>query len=129
MCELLPLPKPKKKKIYPYDSIWADVNAYYDEVLSKRFELIKSGILQNENVKLIVSYDIDATNLLIKGLSNEINLVDKWEYKKDRFYSIYKISLGNFKVIYLLVTPFFGNGQASYEGLGTAAAKIKELIT
>ncbi|MPN28899.1 hypothetical protein SDC9_176344 [bioreactor metagenome] len=85
--------------------------------------------MQNENVKLLVSYDVDATNLLIKGLSNEITLVDKCEHKKDRFYFIYKISLGNFRVIYLLVTPFFGNGQASYEGLRIAATKISKLNT
>lgn len=47
MCELLPLPKPKKEEIYPYENIWADVNAYYDEVLLKRFEIIKSNVLQS----------------------------------------------------------------------------------
>lgn len=128
ICELLPLPKPKKEQIYPYGTIWEGVDIYYNEVLSKRFEIIKSSILQNDSIKLLVSYDINATNLLLKGLSNTITLVDKWEQKKDRVYSIYQIRVGSFRTIYLLVTPFFGNGQASYEGLNSAANRIKGLI-
>ncbi len=117
MCELLPLPKPKKDKIYPYDNIWQSIDEYHQEVLPKRFDLIKS--------KLLVSFDTNTTNLLLKDLP--VKLIDKWEHKQDRVYSIYEIRIDDSRKIYLLTTPFFGNGQASYEGLKIAAIKIKGL--
>lgn len=124
--ELMPLPKQTKGSIDPYSSIWASIKDYYEEVGEKRFALIRETLAQHLNVKVIVSYDKTLTNQFLDYFSKEVEKTDSWQYGQEQ-YVLYKIKLTNERDIYLLSTPFFGNGRISYDGLKNSAKRIQEL--
>jgi hypothetical protein len=123
MCEFLPLPKPKKFEIKPYSSIWATNEKYRDEVMPKRIELINNTLMENESVRLIIVYE------LYKEMVSKLNTnpVDEWVYCKEsqkEKYELRKILLGS-RNVYLLSTPFFGNGRITYFGINNAYIKLQ----
>jgi hypothetical protein len=48
---------------------------------------------------------------------------------KGKRYNLYELTLSPVRRITLLTTPFFGQGQANYEGIYLAAQKVKHIIT
>ena len=115
LFELYPLPKRKKNEIAPYENIWSSVTEYYKETSQKRIQLLIDTLLENKDVKLLVAYERDVLQLLKEHLDSII-LVDNWSYKKQR-YALYEVKLDPKRKIALLSTPFFGQGQISYDGL------------
>ncbi|WP_206761908.1 hypothetical protein, partial [Clostridium perfringens] len=73
--EMMPLPKPSKKSIKPYESIWNSVNDYYDEVANNRLSLIRKTIIENQNVKLLVSYDRTLTEMMLNYFNRRREIV------------------------------------------------------
>ncbi|MHB9094902.1 MAG: hypothetical protein ACYC21_09525 [Eubacteriales bacterium] len=126
LCELLPLPKRSKSSIEDYTHIWPTIRDYHAEVLPKRFALITDTLKKNECVKLIVSYESVLTKQMLK-YHKSCFLVEDWSFGKQK-YSLFRISLNSGRTILLLSTPFFGQGQISYDGLDFAAKKVGELI-
>lgn len=126
MCELLPLPKRKKDLIEDYRDVWSDIRQYHDELIPKRFELIRRTIMENQGVQLIVSYERLLTEQWLKYFADSTVKIEGWKRKKREEYSLYKIHLNEHRSMYLLSTPFFGVGWASYEGLVIASNKVKE---
>ncbi len=127
LCELFPLPKKSKDSIEDYVHIWPTVKKYQTMVLPGRFDLITRNLLENKEVKLLVSYERTINNLFLENYRNH-KKIDDWAFMKQK-YSLYKILLNENRVIFLLATPFFGQGQISYEGLALAASKAKDIIT
>ncbi|KMY56617.1 hypothetical protein AA904_15910 [Geobacillus stearothermophilus] len=121
--EMMPLPKPSKKSIKPYESIWNSVNDYYDEVANNRLSLIRKTIIENQNVKLLVSYDRTLTEMMLNYFSSTIEMVSTWNFQHEQ-YTLYKITFSNERSILMLSTPFFGNGRISYNGIRNAARRI-----
>lgn len=125
MCELLPLPKKCKDSILPYDSIWSSIELYREEVLSKRFEIIKYTIESQKNIELIISYEKILTDRALNYFN--MKLITEWTYKKE-VYLLYVIEINGDRKVYFLATPFFGNGQISYEGILKAVEKILDIV-
>lgn len=119
MGELMPLPKHSKQSIEPYVSIWASAQEYYEEVGKKRFSLIRETLEKNYGVKLIVSYDKVFTEKFLTYFSGEMKKLAHWEYGNEK-YSIYKVTISHNRIVYMLSTPFFGNGRISYSGIQDA---------
>jgi hypothetical protein len=125
MCEFLPLPRQTNNSIKEYQDIWPTNQAYLQEIMPKRFELIKANIINNSNIKLLVSYDRKFTRLFNQYFSP--NMIMEWKDENQKFYRIHRVNLSDERVVYLLETPFFGNGQASYEGLIEAVHRVVDL--
>lgn len=125
MCELLPLPKRKKDLMDGYHSTWAKVGDYHHEVLPKRFELIRDTLVNNPNVQLLVSYERLLTGQVLSHFSSD--LLDEWAHAHEQ-YSLYKVDVADNRGVYMLATPFFGNGRISYGGLEMAAKKVRQRI-
>jgi len=53
--------------------------------------------------------------------------IESWSFSNKK-YSVYKIYLGKNTYTYLLSTPFFGQGQISYDGLECVVEKVKDMI-
>jgi hypothetical protein len=123
---MFPLPKQKKDSINQYQSIWRTHQDYYNEVETKRIELIMESISKSK-VELIVSYDRTLSTDILNYFSENINLVNRWEHGHEQ-YSIYKLYLSSERNVYFLSTPFFGNGRINYVGLKNAADRTKMVI-
>ena len=52
------------------------MKSYEQDVKEKRFELIKETLIKNDNVKIIVSYDRNLTELIYKQFSLEIETAE-----------------------------------------------------
>lgn len=126
MCELLPLPKPKRDNIFPYKGVWSSNDEYYNDIIEKRFEIIRKAIIDNKDVEWIVSYDWRATKIIVDNLNTE--KIDQWTFGKQK-YSIYEVRITEGRNTKLLSTQFFGNGQISYEGIFYAAQRIKGSVS
>jgi hypothetical protein len=124
LCEFLPLPRTSNDSIKEYQSIWPTNNDYLQEVAPRRFELIRQTLLDNPNVEILVSYDKLFTNKILDYFPS--TLVEKWSDAKKKEYFLYKSRLQSNRFIYILATPFFGQGQANYEGLFFAVKKLNE---
>ena len=127
MGEFLPLPKQKKYSIEDYEHIWSTIEEYHKEVAPKRFLIIDKNIKDNRKIKLIVSYERMFTQSMIDHYKNTIKEIDQWIYPKKQKYCLYKISVSQDRNIFLLSTPFFGQGQISYDGINNAVHRIKKL--
>jgi hypothetical protein len=127
MCELLPLPKRTKNSIEDYKSVWKSVDDYHREVIPRRFDLIRETITENNSVNIIVSYERLLTEQFLHYFKDKTEKVTAWEFKNQQ-YSLYKIRMANNRNIYLLSTPFFGNGRISYDGLKYASCKLLEVL-
>jgi len=124
MCELLPLPKRSKNDISDYKTVFRTIEEYHREVIPKRFQLIRKTLIENRGVDLIVSYERLLSDRFLKYFEKNRELLKTWNYKKES-YALYKLELNKNRTIKLLTTPFFGNGQISYDGLVNAAKVIK----
>jgi len=126
LCELLPLPRKNKASIEGYEAVWESVKDYYAEVIPNRFEMIKDTLVNSTGVRLIMSYNKEFTKLIQKHFP--CRLLDEWEIGRGRSYSIVEMELiGERKILYLS-TPFFGQGQISYESLNEAVNRLKRWI-
>jgi len=128
MCDLLPLPK-KSELDFPYTSRWKNRLDYISEVIDNRFSILSEVIEKSKGIKLIIVYD-DKTKTLIK---------DKWgksfkesidfEYsnngKKPQKYTMHLSRIAEKQILFLF-TPFFGQGNISYNGIVNAVALLKE---
>ena len=128
MCELLPLPK-KSETDFPYTSRWRNLQEYINEVIEKRFSMMAQVIEKSHGAKLIVVYD-DKTQTLIKDKwGKDTKETMSFEYsnngKKPQKYSLHFNSIGNKNIIFLF-TPFFGQGNISYDGIVNAVNVLKE---
>lgn len=126
LCELLPLPKRSKGSIEDYAHIWHSLNHYHSEVLPNRFQLINNTLRGSNEVRLLVSYESALTELMLKNYKGH-DQVDCWEYRKQR-YRLYKMNLDDDQQVLLLATPFFGQGQISYDGLDFAVEKVRKYL-
>ena len=116
LCELFPLPKPAKNSIQPYEAIWSSVKNYHEEVLEKRFKLIKTTIANHPQVQLIISYEKGLVELMKQNFSSSLEQLSTWKYESQQ-YSLFRLSLDVERMVFLLSTPFFGQGQISYDGI------------
>lgn len=128
LCEFFPLPKEKKNSIKEYVHIWSTIEDYYNEVKQARFSIINENIKNNKKIKLIVSYEKRLTQLVLDYYKNDISDKKTWLYDSKQNYCLYKINLSQSRNIFLLSTPFFGQGEISYDGLEDASKKTKEFI-
>ncbi|MCY6483857.1 hypothetical protein OW763_05775 [Clostridium aestuarii] len=103
MCELLPLPKKSKDSMLPYDSIWDSTSVYHEEVLSRRFEIIKNTIASKKSIELIISYEKILTDKVLDYFKTK--LIANWMYKKKK-YSLYTIEINEDRKVHFLSTPF-----------------------
>lgn len=126
--ELLPLPKIKKNEIRPYGAIYKNVKDYWKKVLDNRFNIISDTLEKNENVKLIVSYEKDLSKRLIEKFSIDCGKQAIYdESKREQIYTLYTLQFSG-RPVFLLTTPFFGQGRISYEGIRFAINHFKHLI-
>jgi len=126
MAELLPLPRVSHDSMRGYDTIWSSVKEYKNEVVPQRFELISRTIISNPCVKLLVSYDKSFTAEALSYYPSE--LIKEWRDGRGKTYVLHQLDLGIGRHISLLATPFFGQGQANYEGLASAAGVVSEIL-
>ena len=126
LCEFLPLPRRSNTDIEEYKDIWQSNGAYLRSVGDNRFTLIKETLLENSNVKLLLSYDRKFSKMFLEHFHSE--LIKEWNDRRNKLFAIYAVNLSSDRKVYFLVTPFFGQGQASYEGLEDAAKIVKELL-
>lgn len=126
LCEFLPLPKKKKKIIEPYQGIWSNINDYYSEVKEKRFQLISLALNDNPKVSLIISYEKGLTELFLKHYSDRILSTQEYAFGKKQKFVLYAIQLNSDRKIQLLKTPFFGQGNISYEGIWQMAQSLSK---
>lgn len=125
--EFMPLPKPSKASIYPYESIWKTNKAYEDALSPQRFQLILEALRHHEHVKLIVSYDRHLTEIFLAEFKPFILDETTWQFANEHF-TLYMIRLSNTRKIAFLSTPFFGNGRISYSGIRDAANRVREIL-
>ncbi|WP_260858084.1 hypothetical protein [Bacillus sp. FJAT-22090] len=116
LCELFPLPKPTKNSIRPYEKIWSSVKKYHDEVLEKRFGLIKNTIINHPQVQIIISYEKGLVELMKQNFSCSLEKLSIWKYENQQ-YSLFQLKLDAGRTVLFLATPFFGQGQISYNGI------------
>ncbi|AQS60637.1 hypothetical protein B0537_14965 [Desulforamulus ferrireducens] len=126
LCEFMPLPKRGKNSIEPYNLIWSTPTQYKQEVAPKRLQIILETLQRKQAVKLIISYDHDATAQLLQGVRAQ--KAGEWVIFKNQKYFLWQLDLEEKRKIYLLQTPFFGQGQISYPGIQTITSTIKNAI-
>jgi len=100
-------------------------------VKQRRFRVINENTKNNKKIKLIVSYEEGITQLVLDYYKNDISDKKKWLYygkKSCEKYDLYKINFYQNRNIFLLSTPFFGQGRISYDGIKDAIKKIRKLI-
>jgi hypothetical protein len=122
LCEFLPLPRRSHNSMEGYESVWKSVERYRKEVIPQRFELITTTLKVNSGVKLLVSYDKTFTAYALSYYPYKI--VKEWKDTRGKLFHLYSLELDKNKRIYLLSTPFFGQGQCSYDGLKEAAGEV-----
>lgn len=127
LCELFPLPKPTKNSIQPYEEIWNSVKNYHDEILEKRFELINNTIVNHPQVQIIISYEKGLVELMKRNLSSSLEQLSSWKYGSQQ-YSLFQLKLDAGRTVLLLSTPFFGQGQISYEGIKDCVRHLNSYI-
>lgn len=123
ICEFLPIPRKSNVAIDVYNSIWSTSNEYIKNVGSKRFDLIEKTLLENQKVKLLVSYDRKFSKKFNNHFTSKV--VEKWNDPRGKEYVLYKVSISKMRDLYFLTTPFFGQGQASYQGIKVAGERVK----
>lgn len=128
MCELLPLPK-KSETDFPYIGKWANVQEYTNEVIEKRFSMISDAIEKSSGAKLIIVYDDKTQTLIKEKWGKNINDCRVFEYsnngKKPQKYLLHLSTIADKNIIFLF-TPFFGQGQISYDGIVKVVEILKE---
>ena len=127
MCELLPLPKRAKNAMEDYRSVWPSIAEYHKEVVPRRFELIRNTILAHRGVRLVVSYERLLTERMLAHFREGLMLLNAWVSGEER-YELYRIAVAHDRQLYLLSTPFFGNGRISYGGLRLSAGKVRSYL-
>jgi hypothetical protein len=126
LCEFLPLPRNSNSSIDHYNIIWKSNKNYVQDVGPNRFILIRDTLVSKEGVKLLISYDKAFSGQILSYYDNA--LIEEWMDGKGKMYKLYELVLTPKRKIKLLITPFFGQGQANYEGLYLAAQKVKHMI-
>lgn len=126
--ELLPLPKERANQIAPYKQVWSSLKDYHNEVEKKRFQLITQTLLSNPEVQLIISYDRKLTQRWLTHFEKEIIAQQNWEFGKKQRYQLSQMQFGSKRQLNFLSTPFFGNGQISYEGVWQSVQRLKQII-
>jgi len=126
MCEFMPLPKPFNDSMEPYCSIWNATKQYKQEVAPKRLEIINEVLQKNKDIKLIISYDKHATVQLLHGFYYE--KAREWIILNKQRYYLWLLKKDETRKVYLLQTPFFGQGQISYAGIQLIADLVGNII-
>lgn len=83
----------------------------------KRFDLITETILKNSNIEMIISYERSLSELLLEHFSNQIKSRQAFVFGKNQKYELVSLSISEKKQVKFLRTPFFGQGQISYDGI------------
>lgn len=125
LCELYPLPKSSKGQICPYEAVWPTLQDYYDEIQSRRFQMITETLAANPNAEYLISYEKKLSELLLERFKTNIRQQVSWKVKKQA-YRLSRLELPGKREIQFLETPFFGNGCISYEGVWQSAQRILE---
>lgn len=129
LCELLPLPKRSAGKIEPFESVWPSLKAYHAEVEQKRFEMITQTLLSNPEVQVLISYDRKLTQRFLAHFDAQILSQKDWCIEQNQRYQLTQLQLEKQRTLYFLSTPFFGNGQISYEGVWQSAQRLQDTLT
>jgi hypothetical protein len=126
--ELLPLPKQRRDKIHPYKEAWPTVSEYEEEVLPKRRKLILEEMESHSSVQLLIAYGGGVRRALLEGTwRREVDVLLIPKKRTTRKYTLWQVGLPSLKV-HLLETPFFGNGQMSYEDVRKSTHWLLELL-
>lgn len=125
--EFFPLPK-SLDTIAPYEHIWRSEAAYHREVIPGREQLLTESLDESDGVECIVSYGATRTNptpdvLLNHYPSEKIETLVTNDHSLS--YILYRLTI-NDSPVYLLHTPFFGMGHASYSDVAKAASRFRE---
>ena len=123
MCEFLPLPKKSKDDISDYKKVWKSISDYHDEVIPRRFTLIQETLINNQNIKVVISYEQLLTKRFLEYFDGNVQILSEWNYKSEHYVQ-YDINIGNNRHIRFLEAPFFGNGRISYDGIKLAAHNL-----
>lgn len=126
LCEFLPLPRSSNNSIEDYSFVWNSNKDYIQEVGPNRFKLIKDTLILNKAVKVLISYDKAFSSQILDFYEN--TLIEEWIDGRGKRYKLYELVLTSNRKIKLLFTPFFGQGQANYDGLYLAAQKVKAVL-
>jgi len=130
VAELFPLPKQSRNDFAAYSHVWNSVEDYRSSVLEKRVSLITRNIRMNRQVKLIICYEkIIARELISKNILPKFECVDQFPIVggvKNRKYELHVSNLGTDRHLYIITTPFFGNGQMSYENMKDLVKILRE---
>ena len=97
---------------------------YRDEVKHKRLALIRDILRKFSGVRLLVVYELSVIPELLGSFTSF--LIQKWRFGK-QLYCLYGLQLDDSRTVYLLNTPFFGNGQISYAGIRDCIESVKNL--
>jgi hypothetical protein len=126
--ELLPLPKQRRDKIHPYKEPWCTVSEYEEEVLPKRRKLILEELESRSSVQLLIAYGGGVRRALLKGTwRREVDVLPIPKKRTTRKYTLWQVRLRSRETL-VLETPFFGNGQMSYEDVWRSTQWLLELI-
>jgi hypothetical protein len=88
-------------------------------------ELIRDTIIDNPNVKIMVAYERSLVDLFKLCFYDSLIELKRWKYGKQN-YILYQIILHPERSILLLSTPFFGQGQTSYDGIADCVQLIEK---
>jgi hypothetical protein len=125
MCELFPLPKPGKN-IWPNNyKIWKpSLREYLECIGQQRIAEIIRIIKQNKKVKIIVIYEKKAFDLIQENIKQDNIKIDQMKLSIGK-YKLYRMHLAGERSLFILNTPFFGNGRVSYSELNKIAIEVK----
>jgi hypothetical protein len=121
LCEFYPLPK-KGLGCWPveFEPLYPNESKYYEIIAPKRFSLLLDQISHSEKLRLIICYN--------KAILNVPGLKDIIEDPIETFIGTEKYVLYNLKAknknVKLLITPFFGNGRISYNGIAKVVEEL-----
>lgn len=93
----------------------------------KSFQELKEKPISNDRLDYVYSASLQRGRTLATQLHRRGNgyvlgkYIDTshWEYGNEK-YSIYKVTIAHNRIVYMLSTPFFGNGRISYNGIQDA---------
>jgi hypothetical protein len=126
LCELMPLPKRWKGRIEPYQDIWPTDGRYRQDIAPGRLRLLVQTLEEHPDVRLLVCYERDAVKLLRESLAADH--VADWTLMKGQRYTLWVFSVAPSREVYVLHTPFFGQGQISYGGIWESTQSLVELL-
>lgn len=112
----------------PYRRVWANPREYETEVRPQRLGILEEQLWANPNVTVVVSYVETAEFAEPFTARFDSNLLGSFPANKRNSFEVFECRLDAERNVFLVDSPFFGQGHVSYENIMELATMINRRI-